>query len=188
MASPYQLHREVKRGNTARVLELLRSGAEINAKDRNGYTPLMHALQSPASSVELVQALLDRGGAVAQSTRFEGTLNIAAVCLRGGDPFKLALVLERGADIYYTRDDGYDALMDAVFSRNADRDPRLLDILKILIARRVALNGVSSYQESALRVLYRLGRFDAVQLLLDAGADETLLAWTPLHRAVALGT
>src|SRR5262249_4197302 len=65
---------------------------------------------------------------------------------------------------------------------------RLLDVLKMLIARGVALNGVSSYQESALRVLSRLGRFDAVQLLLDAGADEAQLAWKPLHSAVALGT
>lgn len=48
------------------------------------------------------------------------------------------------------------------------------------------MNQVSSYQESALRVLSRLGRFDAIQLLLNAGADETQLAWTPLHRAVAL--
>jgi len=189
MALPFELHREVKRGNTARVRELLRDGAEINATDRAGYTPLMCALESPAAPVELVQLLLDHGGAVAETSLVDGlSHNIAAYCLRGGDPLKLAVVLERGADLHYTSGPGYDALLDAVFSRNSDRDPRLLDILKTLIARGVALNGVSSYQESALRVLSRLGRFDAVQLLLDAGADETQLAWTPLHRAVALGT
>jgi len=189
MALPFGLHREVKRGNIARVRELLRDGAELNAADHAGYTPLMYALESPAASVELVQLLLDCGGAVAETTSFDGThYNIAAVCLRGGDPLKLAMLLDRGADLRYTRSHGYDALLDAVFSHNSNRDPRLLDVLRILIARGVALNGVSSYQESALRVLSRLGRFDAVQLLLDAGADETQLAWTPLHRAVALGT
>jgi ankyrin repeat protein len=186
---PLELHREAKRGNTARVRELLRGGAEVNASDRAGYTPLMYALESPAAPVELVQLLLDAGGAVAETSGLDGRrCNIASVCLRGGDPLKLALVLERGADLHYTGSYGYGALLDAVFSRNSDRDPRLLDVLRILIARGVALNGVSSYQESALRVLSRLGRFDAIQLLLDAGADETQLAWTPLHRAVALGT
>jgi ankyrin repeat protein len=189
MASPFELHHEVKRGNTARVRELLRDGADLNATDRAGYTPLMYALESPAAGVELVQLLLNGGGAVAESSLVDGMhCNIASFCLRGGDPLKLALVLERGADLHYTRGPGYDALLDAAFSRNSDGDPRLLDILKILIARGVALNGVSSYQESALRVLSRVGRFDAVRLLLDAGADETQLAWTPLHRAVALGT
>jgi ankyrin repeat protein len=189
MALPFELHREVNRGNTARVRELLRDGAELNRTDRAGYTPLMYALVSPAAPVELVQLLLERGGAVAEETsQLDGThYNIAAVCLRGGDPKKLTLVLKHGADLHYTRGPGYDALLDAVFGLNADRDPQLLDVLRILIARGVALNGVSSYQETALRVLSRVGRFDAIQLLLDAGADEAQLAWTPLHRAVALG-
>ena len=47
---------------------------------------------------------------------------------------------------------------------------------------------MTSYKESGLRVLSRNGRFDAVGLLLDAGADETHLEWTALIRAVALGS
>jgi ankyrin repeat protein len=170
------------------VRELLRTGAEINAKDRSGFTPLMHALQSPTASVELVELLLDSGGAVAETT-MEGTeCSAASIALRGGDPLKLALLLDRGADLGYKNKYGYDALLDAVYGRFKDRDPRLVDVLKILVARGVALNTVSSYGESGLRVLSRLGRFDAVQLLLDAQADESQLAWTPLHRAVALGS
>jgi ankyrin repeat protein len=188
MGSPFELHHEVKYGNTRRVRELLRTGAEINAKDRSGDTPLMRALQCPAASVELVELLLDSGGAVAETTLQGTECSVASVALIGGDPQKLALVLDRGADLSYMNKHGYDALLDAVYGRFADRDPRLLDVLKILVARGVALNSVSSYGESALRVLSRLGRFDAVQLLLDAGADESRLAWTPLHRAVALGS
>ena len=114
--------------------------------------------------------------------------SIASVALRGGDPLKLALVLDRGADLSYMNKGGYDALLDAAYGRFSDRGPRLLDVLKILIARGVALDTLSSYGESALRVLSMRGPFDAVQLLLDAGADESQLAWTPLHRAVALGS
>lgn len=186
MAFPFELHREARRGNTERVHELLDGGAEVNATDPAGNTPLVYALKSPAAPVELVRLLLDRRGTVPEIHRFEGAQNIASVCLRGGDPAKLAAVLERGVSLHYSGNAGYDALLDAVFSRRANRDPHLLDVLKILIDRGVPLNRVSSYQESALRVLSRLGRFDAVKLLLDAGADELQLAWTPLHRAVAL--
>jgi len=116
MALPFELHRWVKRGNIARVRELLRDGAEINASDRAGCTPLMYALESPAASPELVQLLLDRGGAVSESGPVPGQhYNIVAMCLRGGDPLKLALVLDRGADLHYASSAGYDALMDAVF-------------------------------------------------------------------------
>ena len=185
---PFELHREAKRGNLERVRELLRAGADVNAKDRQNRTPLTHALKSPAASVELVQLLLDSGGTVAENSRFDGeNTSLAAVCLRGGDPSKLALVLDGGADVLYQSSHGYDALMDAIHRAHAETDPRLIDVLKMLIAGGVPLNGITSYNESALRSLSRLGRFDAIQLLLDAGADGSQLAWTPLHRAVALG-
>ena len=188
MSSPFELHREVKRGNTWRVHEILKSGAEINAKDRSGFTPLMHALGSPAASGELVELLLDSGGEVAETTLDGTDCCLASVALGGGDPSKLALVLDRGANPHYMRKHGYDAMLDAAYGLYANCDQRSLDVLKMLIARGVALNTVSSYRESALRVLSRWGRFDGVKLLLDAGADETQLAWTPLHRAVALGS
>ncbi|MBC7838349.1 MAG: ankyrin repeat domain-containing protein, partial [Nitrospiraceae bacterium] len=67
-------------------------------------------------------------------------------------------------------------------------DERLVDLLKLLIANGVELSGATSYQESGCRVLSRIGRFDAVQVLLDAGADAGHLKWNPLMRAVALGS
>jgi ankyrin repeat protein len=105
-----------------------------------------------------------------------------------GDPREVAELIAAGADIRYTRKDGYTALLDAVHGRDISRDANLLELLGSLIAHGVNLDAVSSHQESALRVLSRLGRFDAVRLLLDAGADASQLGWTPLHNAVALGS
>ncbi len=108
--------------------------------------------------------------------------------LSEGDPRKVQALIEAGADIRYQRGHGYDALLDAVHGRDVSRDPRLLELLALLVAQGVDLSGVSEYGESGLGVLSWLGRFDAVRLLLDAGADKDLLGWTPLLEAVALGS
>jgi ankyrin repeat protein len=105
-----------------------------------------------------------------------------------GDPLRVKALIDAGADVHYKRPHGYDALLDAVHGRDVERDPRLLELLALLVAHGVDLSGVSTYGESALRVLSRLGRFDAVRLLLDAGADRGQLEWTPLMAAVAMGS
>src|SRR5262245_28254926 len=110
------------------------------------------------------------------------------LALGRGDPREVAALIAGGHDVLYTREHGYTALLDAVHNRDVFRDPRLLDLLALLVRQGVDLNATSRHQESALRVLSRLGRFDAVKLLIDAGADERQLAWPPLVRAVALGT
>src|SRR5919198_643903 len=83
-----------------------------------------------------------------------------------GDPEAVAALIASGADVRYKREHGYDALLDAVHGRDVGRDPHL----------------------PGLRVLSHIGRFDAVRLLLDAGADRSHLQWTPLIEAVALGS
>lgn len=105
-----------------------------------------------------------------------------------GDPRRVLALIEAGANIHYKTDAGYDALLDAVHGRDVARDPRLLELLALLVAHEVDLSGVSAHGESGLRVLSRLGRFDAVRVLLDAGADKRQLEWTPLMEAVALGS
>jgi hypothetical protein len=64
----------------------------------------------------------------------------------------------------------------------------LIELLRLLIAEKVDLNGISEYQESGLRVLSRLGRFDGVKVLLTGGADAGQLRWSPLMHTVTLGT
>ena len=104
--------------------------------------------------------------------------------LRRGDPAELRALLDAGADLQGADEDGYTALLRAVHGSKS----HLLEVLQLLVHRGAELNGISRYGESALRVLSNAGRFDAVRLLLDAGADESQLAWNPLIRAVALGS
>lgn len=113
-----------------------------------------------------------------------------ALCraLREGDPRTVRELIASGADIHYRRDGGYDALIDAVHGRDVACDSRLRELLTLLIGHGVDLNGRSSYGETAVRHLSMIGRFDALQLLLEAGAGADQLRWSPLMRAIAFGT
>ena len=189
----YDLHSAVKKDDLPRVSARLNHRqkafqAQVNAYDRSGYTPLMHAVSNPKASVAMVQLLLQHGASTQQNSQpFAQEFSVMALALQGGDPHKVKALLEAGADIHYTRE-GYNALIDAVHGRDVMRDEHLLELLTLLIEKRVALNSVTRYAESGLRVLSRLGRFDAIRLLLNAGADASHLQWTPLMHAVALGS
>ena len=110
------------------------------------------------------------------------------IALEEGDPEKVAQLIAAGADIRHRDQDGYDAMLHAVHGRDVGRDDQLLRLLTLLLDAGADPNCVSAYQESPLRVLSRIGRFDAVKLLLDAGANEDQLGFEPLIEAVALGT
>lgn len=157
------------------------AGAGINAPDRRGRTPLMVAMQSSAATPELCALLIERGADARQE-------NVLEIALAAGVPWKVELLMRHGADIRYERPNGYNALIGAVHGRDILRDENLLDLLRLLVAGGVNLDAVTVYRESGLSVLSRIGRFDAVRLLLDAGANPAPLEWTQLMHAVALGT
>ncbi len=105
--------------------------------------------------------------------------------IKGSDLQKVAGLVEAGADVRYQDENGYDALIDAV---HGEDDDRLIEMLTLLINSGASLTGMSTYGESAVRVLSRLGHFDAVELLLKAGANPDDVNLTPLMEAVAFGT
>jgi ankyrin repeat protein len=188
MSTP-ALHGAIRVGDTDRIRRLIADGADLEARDASGYTPLMRAVTMRPVVIELLDALLMSGasvGAVAQSS-YGSARTVLSLALQTGDPTAVAALIRAGADVDYERDD-YGALLDAVHGRAIIGDADLLDLLRILLAAQVRLDDITRYGESALRVLSHWGRFDAVALLLEAGADEAQLEWTPLMRATAIGT
>ncbi len=195
MDNAFPLHQAAKLGNRELVAALLRhygveARSRVNELDRKGLTPLMHALQSTAAGVDLVEALLAAGADIEQECTgiWLKHRNAITIALAAGDPGKVSALINAGADIRYTRQHDYNALLDAVHGRDIFPDSRLIELLNLLIAHAVDLDKVSTYAESGLRVLSRLGRFDAVKVLLDAGAPAAQLEWSPLQHAIALGT
>ncbi len=162
----------------------------INSYDDAGMTPLMLAVNSPDASIEVARFLLDNGAdvnAVSQGGYDDGR-PVLSYALSAGDPAKAALLLQHGANIRYRREGGYDAIIDAVQGRDITRDSRLIELLKLLVEHGADVNGRTKYCESGIRVTSNLGRFDAVALLLAAGADEQQLGWSPLMKAITLGS
>ncbi len=102
-----------------------------------------------------------------------------------GNLQEVAALINAGADVHYRNEKGYDALIDAVYGED---DSRLIEMLTLLIQSGASLTGVTTYNESAVRVLSWQGRFDAVKLLLDAEANPDDVKLTPLMKAVAFGT
>jgi ankyrin repeat protein len=168
-------------GNLLRVNELLAGSSgklDINQPDHKGRTPLVYAVGSRKAGTELVRALLRHGAVIDQ----------ASVQCALSDLQKLTLLIDAGADVLYQRDEGYDALINAAYGWDALNNPELLDILRLLILKGVSLRGMTTYGESAVRVLSRIGRFDAVQLLLKSGANPDDVKFTPLIEAIAFGS
>ena len=186
------LHEAADAGDEKTLIALLRHGDReaVNAFDDAGFTPLMYAAKSAAASAEVVGLLIERGAhvrAFATDGSFDSNRSVVSLALADGDPAKIKRLIEAGADISYSRN-GFGAMLDAVHGRDILHDERLISLLRLLIAHGARLDDVSSHAESALRVLSRIGRFDALAVLLEAGADETQLEWTPLIKAAALGT
>lgn len=181
------LHRAVRRNDAAGCSDLLARGAPIDARAADGRTALMQAAQDGDVDVAILELLLQHGASVdlLSTGLYTEEWSVMAFALAGGDPRKVRALLAAGASLHYRRG-GYDALLDAVHHRAVERDPNLLELIDLLIDAGVELSTVSPYGESGLRVLSRIGRFDAVKRLLEAGAAAAQLAFTPLLRAVAL--
>jgi ankyrin repeat protein len=187
---PADFHQLVREGDLAAVrAQLAVSPNNVNAYNRQGHTALMVAVQSAKASVELVALLIEKGARVDDVSKapYE-TGPVLALAIKAGDLEKVSLLIDKGADPRYKDPNGYNALVDAAYGANYLDRPRLCELLRLLIASGSALRAESDYGETAIGVFSRFGRFDAIQVLLDAGMDTARLGWNPLHQAVALGS
>ena len=186
------IHEYAKEGKIAGVFDELSKGMDVDVPDgHGGLTPLMHAVTSPQAGVDMVRFLIERGANVNAMGRDYADYAPQSVlsCVVGtGNIEKITAILDAGADIRYERPYRYDVLIEAMHGRRIAQDLELVPVIQLLINRGANLNTVSEYCESALSVASNNGRFDAVQILLRAGADPSPLQWTPLMHAIALGS
>lgn len=183
-----QIHIYVQQGDITRVAQEIASGIDIDCVEEYSHqTPLMCAVTSPEADINMIRFLVEKGANV-NAVDSENHNTVLGLAVQSGNIDKIQFLLDAGADINYQRPEGYDVLIDAMYGRDIYQNKNLIPILNLLISKGASVNGVSSYGESALEVASGVGRFDAVQLLLTAGADQKLLEWTELTHTIVFGS
>lgn len=120
---------------------LLTGGADPNAGDDIGATPLMHA--AAFSSLETLRVLLDARAEVNAATKAGAT----ALMWATGDLTKVRLLLDRGADVNARMRDGTTALVTAARRGN-------LDVMRLLLARGSEPKSAPSEMTELLRAAF----------------------------------
>ncbi len=162
----------------AKTEALLAAGADPNATDNTGYTPLMTAANR-GDGGDVVELLLDHGADPNHRADDEMTPLILA---GGGDLRSVKALLSHGADPRAHTSAGFDALHAAVVIGNTEA-------ARLLVARGADVNAKAGHGRTPLIEAAEQGRPDLVQLLIAHGADvnarETFSATTALMEAAA---
>ena len=200
-SSASALHWAAYNDDLGAVRRLLAEGADPNAVNRFGVTPLHEA--ATVGNAEMLKALLEAGGdANASFGEGETVLMTAA---RTGDAESVRLLLEHGADVdAHERWHGQTALMWAAIENHADIVQLLIDAGADVGRASTKHDWVKiSYSEgnvpktrdlgglTALQFAAREGSLESVEKLLAAGADanaaEPMYQLTPLQLAIVNG-
>jgi ankyrin repeat protein len=156
------LHLACEGGHLRTVITLLEAGAHIEARDAQGFTPLLRATLLSRSAV--VETLLARGAnANVRDDRKRSALHYAAAV---GDPACVRLLLEAGGDAQAVDAWRWTALHFAAAHGRADT-------LGGLVSGQNAayLNARTARGMSALHLAARRGQPVMLQRLLEAGLD-----------------
>jgi ankyrin repeat protein len=191
---------------------LLSNGANVNAKDKFGWTPLHFA--TAQGSEELAKFLITAGGNInAKDTAGDTPLHQAADL---GKDTLVRLFATNGADVNIKRKDGSTPLhvaaakgrrisAEVLIAESADVEAKdsegqtplnaavrfgQRDVIELLISKGADINTKNNNGETLLHISAANGDKDAVDLLVRKGVDvnaKDRWGWTPLQRAARNG-
>ncbi|TWU49286.1 ankyrin repeat domain-containing protein [Rubripirellula reticaptiva] len=180
-----KIHDFTRLGDIEAVRRELANGTPVDSRDERDFTPLAYAASSSDDDESIMTLLIDSGAdvnaAVGESKEFP--LGIAAC---SGSIRKVQLLADAGANVKFVTESGYTVLINIMYKLFDDE--RLVPMINLLVRLGAETDCETRHGESPLIVSSRFGRFDAVNALLDAGADPSPLQWTKLMQAIALGT
>ena len=155
LAGCMNIHKAANKGDLAGMKQFLREGADVDARDRYGRTPLMYSL----SNLENVRYLVGKGADVNARDEDGETPLMKAAFL--GQLDVVRYLVEKGADMNAQNNKGETPLMRAI---------RDLDVLEFLVEQGADLNVVDKNGETLLLKATVSGRLATVQYLLGKGA------------------
>jgi ankyrin repeat protein len=148
---------------TTELQNLLTKGANPNAKDKNGRTPLMEA--SSGGYADTVRVLLEYGADVnAKDMVGWSALFWAAF---SGRKETLRILVAKGADVKAKDNEGRTALFWAASSGYTDA-------VRALLAKGASVNAKDTHGWTPIMSAADLGHLDTVRALLEGGADPNV--------------
>lgn len=169
-----KLIQATKQGDCDEIHKYLNMGADVNARDESGLTPLIWA--SIKGNAYAAQILLERG-ANANARNAKGDTALMWASIMGHEPV-VELILENNADVNFrSKKNGVTALMAAAAKGHHQ-------VVEILINHGAEVNVKDSNQNTALMLATVKGFPGVVNTLLGAGASY--MGNTPSSTATAL--
>ena len=153
------LHYAALYGSSEALAFLLEQGANPNARNQAGATPLVYA----AWSFERTRLLVEHGAVVNIATK-QGITPLLVASAAQGNADTLRYLLDKGADLRARTGDGDDALIRAAWSGDAD-------MLKLLLERGADAKRADKAGFTALQNATTFPDSRRVRMLLQAGSD-----------------
>lgn len=153
------LHSAAFKGDTQAGEALLAEGADVNAKDDRGHTPLYSAAWQ--GQKEMVAFLIEHGAEV--DSHPDGGETPLSMAVGNNHKEVVELLLTKGADVNAADDLGHTPLYRAI-------EHDYISVATVLIQHGAAVDGISGH-DRPLDEAIRKGDRDSVQLLVENGAD-----------------
>lgn len=138
------------------------AGADINKKDKDGYTPLYYAIRKGAC--DIVRTLLDAGAKVNTVLGKSKEIYPLGLAVHVNNVEMVKLLLKHGADVNFGGEGKFVPLIGAATLGH-------LEIAKLLIAYGANVNAENRHRMSPLHAAARGENVDMVKLLLKQGGD-----------------
>ncbi|MDQ7055680.1 MAG: ankyrin repeat domain-containing protein [Persephonella sp.] len=90
-----KLFEAIQEGDEQKVKELIEKGADVNARDKNNYTPLLRAVSR--GNLKIVKILVEYGADINAKEKFFGYTPIHIAAMKGYTDV-LIFLLKKGAD------------------------------------------------------------------------------------------